>query len=59
MTFYKIKQKGRNFLNDAHWVTESYNKYGEIWLNLRGGWCMKSEMLNMLIAKIKSTEVSE
>lgn len=43
MTFYKIKQKGRNFLNDAYWVTKSYNKYGETWVNLRGGWCMKSD----------------
>jgi hypothetical protein len=41
MTFYKIKKKGRN-LDDAYWVTESINKYGEIWVNLRGGWCMKS-----------------
>ena len=43
MTFYKIKQKGRNFQNDAHWVTESFNAYGKIWINLRGGWCMQSD----------------
>ena len=43
MTFYKIKQKVRNAFNDAHWVTESINTYGEIWVNLRGGWCMKSD----------------
>ena len=42
MKFYKIKQKGCNFLDDAHWVTESFNEYGDVWVNLRGGWCMKS-----------------
>lgn len=41
MTFYKIKQDGRN--NKPYWVTEGFNKYGEIWQNLRGGWCMKSD----------------
>lgn len=41
MTFYKIKQDGRN--NKPYWVTKGYNEYGEIWQNLRGGWCLKSD----------------
>lgn len=39
MTFYKIKNK---FFIGTHWVTESFNAYGEIWINMRGGWCPKS-----------------
>lgn len=41
MTFYKIKRKG-TILDSAYWATESVNEYDEIWVNLRGGWCMKS-----------------
>ena len=41
MTFYKIRQQpNRNYLDSPHWVKKSYNNYGEIWVNLRGGWCM-------------------
>lgn len=42
MTFYKIKN-GRNFADKPYWVTESINQFGEIWINMRGGWCMKSD----------------
>ena len=41
MIFYKIKKSGQN--NKPYWVTEGFNEYGEIWQNLRGGWCMKSD----------------
>lgn len=41
MTFYKIKRKGA-ILDSAYWATESVNEYGEIWVNMRGGWCMQS-----------------
>ena len=43
MTFYKIKQKGRNSLNDAYWATESFSEYGKIWVNMCGGWCLQSD----------------
>lgn len=39
MIFYKIKRKGA-ILDSAYWATESVNEYGEIWVNMRGGWCM-------------------
>lgn len=39
MKFYKIK----NYDNDEHWVKEGLNEYGEIWINMRGGWCPKND----------------
>ena len=40
MTFYKIRKHLRNSLGNPYWVTKSFNQYGEIWRNLRGGWCL-------------------
>ena len=39
MKFYKIK----NYYNDEHWVKEGLNEHGEIWINMRGGWCLKND----------------
>lgn len=43
MTFYKVQQNYRNASPNSHWVTKGENKYGEIWVNLNGGWCLKYE----------------
>lgn len=43
MLFYKIKQKGRNYSEKPYWVKKSENQHGEIWVNFRGGWCLKQE----------------
>lgn len=43
MTFYKVQQNHMNASSNPHWVTKDENKYGEIWVNLCGGWCLKYE----------------
>ena len=37
MKFYKIK----NYDNEEHWVKEGINEHGDVWVNMRGGWCPK------------------
>jgi hypothetical protein len=39
MFFYKISKNNRK----PYWVTKSENNYGEIWINMHGGWCLKNE----------------
>ena len=43
MTFYKIQQSYRNATARPYWAKVGYNKYGEIWINMHGGWCCKNE----------------
>lgn len=43
MTFYKVKQNYRNSSDKPFWARKEENKYGEIWRNIHGGWCLKYE----------------
>lgn len=61
MTFYKVKL---NYCNSSKpiWATKGYNKFGEIWENIRGGWCIVSkenEILAVIEAKDKDDFIEQ
>jgi len=43
MRFFKIKTHYGNSSDSPYWVKAGFNEYGETWVNMRGGWCLKHE----------------
>lgn len=44
MLFYKVK----NYNNEPYWVKEGIQKGEVVWVNMRGGWCPKTNEDNVI-----------